>query len=189
MAAFGIYVWSRIDTMGNQPMCTPQTFIIIFGTNIPVINNRLRVISLVIYSVTTLTPVLAVVVWTYYKATRWKSETETSVLPVSTQAFPKLQCKAIVLSVFSLVVIFVDCLFIADTEFMVSRSRRLVGEGVSNWTFGQTLAVLVVIIPFWEAGKDIYEWGKEWIKAEDHCDDGTLTNLLLHWLFGVWTFH
>jgi Ca2+/Na+ antiporter len=168
--------------MGNQPMCTPQTFIVIFGTNIPVINNRLRVISLVIYSVTTLISVLAVVVWTYYKATGWKSETETSVLPGSTQAIPKRQREALVLSVFSLVVIFVDCLFIADTELMVSRSRRLVGEGESNWTFGQTLAVLVVIVPFWEAGKDIYEWGKERIKAED--DNGTLINVTLHWLFG-----
>ena len=52
-------------------------------------------------------------------------------------------------------VLFLDVLFVIDTELMIRRSRPLVQPGESQWTFGQTLAVIVTIIPLLEARKCI----------------------------------
>ena len=56
-------------------------------------------------------------------------------------------------------VLFLDVLFTIDTELMIRRSRPLVQPGESQWTFGQTLAVIVTIIPILEARKCI-KWRK-----------------------------
>ena len=54
-------------------------------------------------------------------------------------------------------------LLIADTELMVDRSRKrgLVQEGEDEWTFGQTLAMVLLFLPLWEALKATKEslWG------------------------------
>ena len=52
-------------------------------------------------------------------------------------------------------ILFLDVLFVIDTELMIRRSRPLVQPGESQWTFGQTLAVIVTIIPLLEARKCI----------------------------------
>ena len=52
-------------------------------------------------------------------------------------------------------ILFLDVLFAIDTELMIRRSRPLVQPGESQWTFGQTLAVIVTIIPLLEARKCI----------------------------------
>ena len=54
-----------------------------------------------------------------------------------------------------LMVLFFDVLFAIDNELMIRRSRPLVQPGESQWTFGQTLAVILTIIPILEARKCI----------------------------------
>ncbi|TDL20549.1 hypothetical protein BD410DRAFT_366818 [Rickenella mellea] len=50
-------------------------------------------------------------------------------------------------------------LLIADTELMIERSRKMgiVQEGENEWTFGQTLAMVLLFLPLWEALKAIKE--------------------------------
>ena len=55
-------------------------------------------------------------------------------------------------------VLFLDIFFAVNTELMIRRSRPLVQPGESQWTFGQTLAVIVTIIPLLEARKCIKWW-------------------------------
>ena len=55
-------------------------------------------------------------------------------------------------------VLFLDNFFAVNTELMIRRSRPLVQPGESQWTFGQTLAVIVTIIPLLEARKCIKWW-------------------------------
>jgi hypothetical protein len=50
-------------------------------------------------------------------------------------------------------------ILIADTEQMIHRSSRLVQPGEGDWTFGQTLTLLLLFLPIWDAveairGKD-----------------------------------
>jgi hypothetical protein len=50
--------------------------------------------------------------------------------------------------------------FIVDMELMISRSSSLVKEGESQWTFGQTFAMLMVVVPVIETVKGVYKsWG------------------------------
>jgi hypothetical protein len=50
-------------------------------------------------------------------------------------------------------VAFIDVFFTIDTELLVRRNQQFVQPGESQWTFGQTLAVIVAITPLWEARK------------------------------------
>jgi hypothetical protein len=51
-------------------------------------------------------------------------------------------------------------IFIVDTEFMIQRSSGLVKPGESQWTFGQTLALLMLVLPMVEVAKRAKEWYK-----------------------------
>lgn len=42
-------------------------------------------------------------------------------------------------------------ILIANTEQMIHRSSGIVQAGEGDWTFGQTLALLLLIFPIWEA--------------------------------------
>jgi hypothetical protein len=57
-----------------------------------------------------------------------------------------LQC---LLSTSALVVIF----FVVDTKLMIRRSVNLVKDGESLWTFGQVLAMIMVVSPLIEVVK------------------------------------
>ena len=57
-------------------------------------------------------------------------------------------------------VLFLDVFFAVNTELMIRRSRPLVQPGESQWTFGQSLAVIVTIIPLLEARKCVKWWKK-----------------------------
>jgi hypothetical protein len=41
-------------------------------------------------------------------------------------------------------------ILIANTEQMIHRSSNLVKSGEGDWTFGQTLALLLLFLPLWE---------------------------------------
>src|SRR5262249_21631630 len=45
MSAFGIWVWTKTDVFGDQPQCTPQTFITILGRDILVTHKSIRLAS------------------------------------------------------------------------------------------------------------------------------------------------
>ena len=83
----------------------------------------------------------------------------------SVEATPKRESFLLTLSYPSLfgllylpIVLFIDVLFAVDTELMIHRSRPLIQPGESQWTFGQTLAVIVTIIPVLEARKCFKWW-------------------------------
>jgi hypothetical protein len=52
----------------------------------------------------------------------------------------------------------ITIVLIVSTEQMIHWSSSMIQPGEGNWTFGQTLALLLLVIPFWQAVGDI--WGK-----------------------------
>jgi hypothetical protein len=56
-------------------------------------------------------------------------------------------------SIASMAIIMV--ILVVNTEQMIHSSSSMIQPGESDWTFGQTLAVLLLIFPFWQAVGDI----------------------------------
>jgi hypothetical protein len=48
-----------------------------------------------------------------------------------------------------LMLLFVNLLFIVDTELSISRNESQQGSQDGLWTFGQTLALLLLLLPLW----------------------------------------
>jgi len=49
-------------------------------------------------------------------------------------------------------------LFVVDAELMIRSNEGLVKKGGSQWTFGQTLAMLMVVLPLVEVTKQGFGW-------------------------------
>ena len=64
-------------------------------------------------------------------------------------------------------------LFVVDTELMIRRNKGLVKEGESQWTFGQTLAMLVVVLPLVEVTKQ----GFSWFRGDHNEKEASFANL------------
>ena len=161
MAGFGIWLWQNIDTFGDRPQCTPYIFTVIFGQNVSAMNTSLRAGSLALYWITAIPIVnllaisLVVVVVVLFVLGLTALINRQALFHVGLLiSWNLLQGRIFYLQF----VLLLDVLFAVDTELMIHRSRPLVQPGESQWTFGQTLAVIVTIIPLLEARKCIKWW-------------------------------
>jgi hypothetical protein len=50
-----------------------------------------------------------------------------------------------------------EIVFIVDTELMIKRSSNLVKQGEAQWTFGQTLAMFMTVLPLIEAARGLWK--------------------------------
>ena len=181
MGSFGIWLWQDIDTFGVPLECTPYTFTVIFGYNVSAMNKSLRAVSLALYWITAIPIVnilgdaLAVnalgIIFFYlfkpliHRYLNRRHPTNSNTNNDAVEATPKHEpslwsCSRNIRRLFYILfVLFLDVLFAVDTELKIRRSRSFVQSGESQWTFGQTLAVIVTIIPVLEARKCI-KWRK-----------------------------
>ena len=62
-----------------------------------------------------------------------------------------------------------EVVFIANTELMIHNSVALVKLGESQWTFGQTLAMLMLVLPLLGLVKQAIEWnsGKKKVVSDE----------------------
>jgi hypothetical protein len=162
MGALGIWVWVKVNTFGDQPECTPATFLTIFGHNIAVTSASLHKGSITLYSIVTLpflnlviiilvgAVIVALLSLAYYAIHRsfdpWDSFDRyilvSGVLPTA----------------------LLEVIFIVDTELMILRSSTLVKPGESAWTFGQTLAMVMVAMPLIDT---VRAGVKSWMEKSD----------------------
>ena len=144
MGAFGIWFWATIDSFGDQPECTPATFSTIFGVDVPVTQNSFRCGSIILYSLVVV-PFLNFIIL-------------AGAVVIGILLFAHCVCiprrpgnrKAFVLIGGILVMVLLEVIFITDTELLMSRSSKLVKQGESDWSFGQTLALISLLLPFVE---------------------------------------
>jgi hypothetical protein len=149
----GIWLWKTVKTFGDQQECTPLTVSGVFGKNISVLNATLRRVSLAIYWIAALPFVNLLIVFLaalvalglmacVYSAIRWL-------------VFKNLSWRTFSLFGGIFVIILLEVAFIVDTEIMISRPgmEALVKDGEGTWTFGQTLALVVLVVPLVETVK------------------------------------
>ena len=154
MGCLGTWVWATRGYFGHSSLlaphdCVPTTITTFFGHSILVTNERMRLFSLIFYSISMI-PVVNVIIWTtlavggcvildFFVTWLMKNRIRNFVKRRS------LYIAAITIQ------FFVSARFVIDTELMIHRTAHEPGE--SQWTFGQTLAILLVIFPFFEVGK------------------------------------
>lgn len=152
MASLGLWLWVNIREFGVQPECTPQTFMNIVGYNIPVTGRVIRIVSIVFYAIMA-NPlgnvrlfhffidisVIAIVLF-YIVVIRL---VYCKMADKEKRAIARCQSHILVATV-------IDIIFIVNTELTIWRSRKLVRNGESQWTFGQTLSMLMLVPPLME---------------------------------------
>jgi hypothetical protein len=144
VGCFGIWVWAEIDVFGDQPQCTPKTFTTIFGHNVAATNKTIRPLFLAVYSFTAI-PVANVLGFSVLVAASSCALPKLiSLLWCGRKFNDKDEAR---LQYFSIVGIlgFINTVFVVDTELMIHRSKPMVFEGESAWTFGQTFSMLILL--------------------------------------------
>jgi len=162
VAGLGIWVWSDVRSFGDQRECTPQTFVVIFGHNVLVTNQKLKVFALLLYGFIALgaTEWLVYVPLEWYKRRHTPQESPSGVDLGLLRAFfatigSKLSWASFIFT------ISIEILLVASTEVLVRRSRGFVLPGESQWTFGQSLAVMLVISPLVRTIEDTHKGIRE----------------------------
>ena len=152
VAGFGIWVWSDVGSFGDQPQCTPQTFVVIFGFNILVTNPGLKIAALILYSFFAFVGIVMVPFLTLIRSRHCERllpriyKHFQLVLPENnrnlTQKQKQSEWMITLVATFS-----IEILFVFSTEVLIRRSKGLVYPGESQWTFGQSLAISLVLAP------------------------------------------
>jgi hypothetical protein len=175
MAGLGIWVWAKLDTFGDQPECTPYTLASVFGKLIPVTKEPLRTTSFAFYLITAipminiffflilfLLPAFIAVVLAFLVETCWNTYCNADRALYLTGVLSGG---------------LIDLLFIIDTELMIRGNAGRVAKGEGDWSFGQILAMLMVVLPLVEVCKECQEWyQKRPPKPENTAFESTGTN-------------
>ncbi|KAJ6568741.1 ankyrin repeat-containing domain protein [Mycena capillaripes] len=148
MAALGIWFWINPVSFGDAgparatSICATST--VILGHRVPLGSSGLRMASIVLYSLF-LIPVLNLIlplgffigVFIWYQPYR-------STLPADSPT-PPPNIRATVVSLIMLFAI--NLIFVLDIEMTIQQNHALQAPGESLWTFGQILAILLLVLP------------------------------------------
>jgi NO-binding membrane sensor protein with MHYT domain len=152
VAGFGLWVWSDVKAFGNQPQCTPQTFVVIFGYNILVTNPGLKIVALIIYGEIAFASIILIPYAILVQSRHCERllprlyNYHRSRMQGLNQDVPQKQKQTYWIT-FLAVMFGVEILFVSSTEVLIRRSKDLVYPGESQWTFGQSLAMFLVFAP------------------------------------------
>lgn len=142
MGALGVWLWVNPMGFGSSPSCPPNATISVLGGNFPIGSPALRVISLVVYTAV-LIPIAnlvlpkALILMPYFVSPlrKWSDTKKRESVAV--------RCVAL-----GLVVLFtINVIFIVDTEPSISRNESRQGGQDKIWTLGQTLPLLLLVLP------------------------------------------
>jgi len=165
MAGFGIWVWSDIDDYGGHDSreCTLQTVTVTFGISSSVTAELLHIMSLVLYSITAI-PFFNIIISTavlivsitiplsiIHSLIHWWKPV------IDDQLSHDRNIVRIACYIALLITATIDILLIVDTELTIWRNRQLVQPEESRWSFGQTLALLLIILPLVDVATVVWE--------------------------------
>jgi hypothetical protein len=161
MAAFGLWVFTDILTFDtSQPNCTSSTVYYIFGHDVSITNKQFRTFWLVIYSYSII-PGLNIL------SISLGISLPFLILFHYNQAYrPRWRYSVLALTIS--IPVFLDIIIILSTEGMIARNAVTADE--HQWTFGQTLAVLLLIFPamnLWKDAKVFLEKRRRWLMKDE----------------------
>ncbi|KAJ7137322.1 ankyrin repeat-containing domain protein [Mycena filopes] len=160
MSALGIWLWISPGRFGISQPCSLESTFSLLGNAIPLSSQTWRVIWLAIY-VVILVPGLNLILPTAIFCAplyllRLRKAPEADIDPkqaTSTGLHPVNGSKSVretrATQMGLVMLMFVNILFVIDTELSISRNESPQGREDSLWTFGQTLALLLLLLPLW----------------------------------------
>lgn len=168
MAAVGIWFWRQPFSFGFAPHCS-QSALVIFG-QLPLTSEGLKGWSLFIYSLLLIPFVNLVVPIVFFSAPSFFWQRFVGPLnPVGQR--PVLTPTVLGLTVLAVI----NVVLLVDTEVTLLENSHLVEGGDTDWTFGQTLALLLLLVPVRDILETLAErrpkkLGKELLQAAEKGD-------------------
>ena len=155
-AGFGLWLWFEIHSFGINSDCTPFTSLSIIVHTIPVTSPALRRASIAIYLICLLPYINIVVFGGMELATIWGFRRFIMLFRKSRDS-KSLIHSPYVLYMFIFLTLVVQVYFITATELTIHNNGHLLEQNKEEeeWTFGQTLAVALTVIPLIQVVKEI----------------------------------
>lgn len=165
MACVGLWLWidSSVFNSSSQRLCPAPPSLVLLGHAIPITSSGLRGFSIFMYSLV-LAPLvnvfipmaLAILFYTRFNQNYQNSPpTNTFFImiislfslqsPLGNEKLKNYQIFPI--SICLILLAAMNVLFVMDTEVTLQQNKPLQEDGESVWTFGQTLAILLLLIP------------------------------------------
>jgi hypothetical protein len=157
MGALGVWLWIDPGQFGKSAelQCPPGSISLLTHV-IPVASHSLRVLSLIIYS-TVLVPGVNLIIpisliFTPYFLYLFADKEKTLSLPLYAQELLAAARSSPVsrLGIGLITLFIINILFIVDTELSISRAEALQQDQDAIWTFGQTLALMLLLLSLWD---------------------------------------
>jgi hypothetical protein len=182
LSAFGLWFWSTLPNFGINRECIPSIRFVFFTKSIPITSKVLRSRSKSIYIFSSL-PVINIYLWLviFLSASAAASLAIAAVsiivglllmvvmyfigprirrAPTGVAVSPPRTLRYLTQFFFALTIITtlaVQTSLIALTELTIAHNQHLIQSKESDWTFGQTLALMLTLIPLSEAVKFLWE--------------------------------
>ncbi len=150
MAAVGIWLWHQPLSFGDSLPCSQSASIAVFGRQVSFTSKGLKGWSIFVYSLM-LTPGVNLIIPALVFS-----------VPIFIHSFvtPDTPRRALGLrsTIFGLgVLATINAIFVIDTEVMLRKNSPLVQKGDAQWTFGQTLALLLLLVPLRDIAETLLE--------------------------------
>jgi hypothetical protein len=150
----GVWVWVTSRTFGGQPECNSLTSLRLLGKKLNALDPSLRKASIAIYAIAAIPVVNTIVIVLLASIIIGFLLAMYPLLKGSKPHEP--QWRGVVLVGMIFVSLILDIAFIVSTELMISRG--CVREGEGQWTYGQTLALMGLILPIIDTAKMVRLW-------------------------------
>ncbi|KAG6879263.1 hypothetical protein C0992_004010 [Termitomyces sp. T32_za158] len=149
MAAVGIWLWSHPAGFGGSGLCSLSATISIFGKQVQLGSDELRMWSIMVYS-TALIPMLNLFIPIAFFSTL------LLILKHIFRSSGKLILHTTLTGLGTLAII--DVVMLVDTEVAMKRNRKQFQlSSETQWTYGQTLAILLLLVALHDLGESILE--------------------------------
>ncbi|KAF5345108.1 hypothetical protein D9756_011471 [Leucocoprinus leucothites] len=140
MSAVGIWLWAKPIAFGNSPPCSLSSSLFVVGQRASIGSQGLRGWSLLIYSLLLIPGLNLIAPIGFFAAPTWVLK---SMLRFARAGLAVLAI--------------INAILLVDTEVAISRNQGLTAKGDGDWTFGQTLALLLLLIPIRDIGEALLE--------------------------------
>jgi len=175
-AAFGLWVWFKVPHFGSNQECEPFTNISLVVLTIPINSSILRKASIVVYFIC-LVPYINIVVFGAMEVVViYGFQKLVDLFRKISSKFPLASLSGpldspLVLYEFIGLTLLVQAYFITSTELTIKNNGHLLEENEeAKWTFGQTLAVALIVIPMIQVSGEIWKNFVKWLQKKGRSD-------------------
>ncbi|KAF5360823.1 hypothetical protein D9756_004570 [Leucocoprinus leucothites] len=150
MSAVGIWLWTKPIAFGNSQPCSLAASLFVVGQRASIGSQGLRAWSLLIYSLLLIPGLNLIIPIGFFAAPIWALGHFFSFPPERGSVVKLARAGLAMLAI-------INVILLVDTEVAISKNQGLTAKGDGDWSFGQTLALLLLLIPMRDIGEALLE--------------------------------